>query len=90
VLALQHSGSIRYYANRPTLRWDLLSPQHLDHVLTILRAQGHEPFLVVDGGEYENFRRKFLATGQRAVHQLTLLEIVGDAQIFSFGGHSNH
>jgi hypothetical protein len=84
VLALQHSGSIRYYANRPTLRWDLLSPAHLDQVLTILRAQGYEPFLVVDAGEYENFRQKFLATDQRAVRQLTLLAIMGDARVFAF------
>jgi hypothetical protein len=84
VLALQHSGSIRYYANRPTLRWDLLSPAHLDQVLTILRAQGYEPFLVVDGGEYENFRKKFLATDQRAVQRLTPLAIMGDARVFAF------
>jgi hypothetical protein len=38
VLAGQHSGSIRYYANRPTLRWDLLSPTRLDEVLATFRA----------------------------------------------------
>src|SRR4029079_15216737 len=43
VLAAQHSGSIRYYANRPTLRWDLLSPGRLDEVVATFRAQGYEP-----------------------------------------------
>ena len=52
VLAMQHSGSIRYYADRPTLRWDLLAPSHLEEVLATLRAHGHEVFLVVDAGEY--------------------------------------
>lgn len=84
VLAHQHSGSIRYYANRPTLRWDLLSPSHLDRVLAILRAQGYEPFLVVDAGEYENFRQRFLATDQRAVQRLTPLAVLGDARVFAF------
>lgn len=84
VLAAQHSGSIRYYANRPTLRWDLLSPTRLDEVLATLRAHGSEPFLVVDAGEYEDFREKFTRTGQRAVRQLTPLAVLGDARVFGF------
>lgn len=84
VLAAQHSGSIRYYATRPTLRWDVLSPASLDHVVTAVRAQGYEPLLVVDAGEYEEFRKKFEATGQHAVRELTLLAVLGDARVFGF------
>jgi hypothetical protein len=84
VLAAQHSGSIRYYANRPTLRWDLLSPTRLDEALATFRAQGYEPLLVVDVGEYEQFRERFAATGQHAVQQLTPLAVVGDARVFAF------
>ena len=84
VLAAQHSGSIRYYANRPTLRWDLLSPARLDQVLATFRAQGYEPLLVVDTGEYEDFRARFAATGQPAVQQLTPVAVLGDARVFAF------
>ena len=84
VLALQHSGSIRYYANRPTIRWDLLAPSHLDAVLATLRAHGHEPFLVVDSVEYEAFRKRFEAGDQKAVRQLSLLAVLGDARVFAF------
>jgi Dolichyl-phosphate-mannose-protein mannosyltransferase len=84
VLAAQHSGSIRYYANRPTLRWDLLSPTRLDQALAAVRAQGYEPLLVVDGGEYESFRDRFAAAGQQAVHHLTPLAVLGDARVFAF------
>ena len=84
VLAAQHSGSIRYYANRPTLRWDLLSPTRLDQALATFRTQGYEPLLVVDVGEYEVFRDRFEATGQQAVHQLTPLAVLGDARVFAF------
>jgi dolichyl-phosphate-mannose-protein mannosyltransferase len=84
VLAAQHSGSIRYYADRPTLRWDLLSPARLDQVLATFRAQGYEPILVVDVGEYEVFRDRFAATGQRAVQQLVPLAVLGDARVFAF------
>ena len=84
VLAAQHSGSIRYYANRPTLRWDLLSPGRLDEAVAIFRAQGYEPFLVVDGGEYDQFKARFDATGQRAVQHLVPLAVLGDARVFAF------
>jgi hypothetical protein len=84
VLAAQHSGSIRYYANRPTLRWDLLTPTRLDDVLAIFRAQGYEPILVVDVGEYQSFRDRFAATHQQAIGQLTPLAVLGDARVFAF------
>ncbi|MEO8077409.1 MAG: glycosyltransferase family 39 protein, partial [Acidobacteriota bacterium] len=84
VLASQHSGSIRYYANRPTLRWDLLAPGHLDETLGILRAQGQEPFLVVDAGEDDEFRRRFEAAGQRAVRAMMSLAVCGDARVYGF------
>jgi hypothetical protein len=84
VLAMQHSGSIRYYANRPTLRWDLLAPASLDGTLAILRAQGLEPFLVVDRSEDDDFRRRFGEAGQRAARALSPLGVVGDVRIYAF------
>jgi 4-amino-4-deoxy-L-arabinose transferase-like glycosyltransferase len=84
VLASQHSGSIRYYSGRPILRWDLLSPTRLDQALATFRAQGYEPILVVDTGEYQLFRERFEGTGQRAVHQLTPLAVIGDTRVFAF------
>ena len=85
ILAAQHSGSIRYYANRPTLRWDLIGPGRLDHVVATLRAEGFEPFVVVDGGEDEAFRRRFGDAGQQAVRGLTPLSVLGDARVYGFG-----
>ena len=84
VLAGQHSGSIRYYADRPTLRWDLLAPGHLDDAVATLRAQGYEPFVVVDGGEEEEFRGKFEAAAQRAVRRLTPLAELVEARVLAF------
>jgi hypothetical protein len=84
VLALQHSGSIRYYAGRPTLRWDLLAADSLDETLGILRAQGMEPFLVVDAGEDDDFRRRFDRAGQHAARALVPLAVLGDARVYGF------
>ena len=85
VLAAQHSGSIRYYADRPTLRWDLIAAGRLDEILAILRAQGKEPYLVVDAGEDDEFRRKFDTAGQRAARALEPLAVLGDARVYAFG-----
>ena len=86
ILAGQHSGSIRYYADRPTLRWDLLTPDRLDRAVSTLRAEGFEPFVVVDaGGEDEAFRRRFGEANQHAVRALTLLAVLGDARVYGFG-----
>jgi len=84
VLAAQHSGSVRYYSNRPTLRWDVLAPDRLDRVVATLRAEGFEPFVVLDAGEDEEFRRRFGDAGQQAVRGLTPLAVLGDAHIYRF------
>ena len=84
ILAAQHSGSIRYYAGRPTLRWDLLDAAHLDEALATLRARGYQPFAVIDTAEDEAFRRKFEAAGQRAVRGLTPLAALGEARVYGF------
>jgi dolichyl-phosphate-mannose-protein mannosyltransferase len=84
VLAMQHSGSIRYYANRPTLRWDLLDPHRLDDTIAMLRARGFVPCAVVDAAEDEAFRRRFEDARQRAVRRLTPLAVLGDTRIYGF------
>jgi Dolichyl-phosphate-mannose-protein mannosyltransferase len=84
ILAAQHSGSIRYYAERPTLRWDLLDAAHLDQALASLRAEGYEPYAVLDAEEDVEFRRKFAAAGQRAAARLTPLAVLGAARVYGF------
>lgn len=56
-LAVQQSGSLRYYAGRPTLRWDALDPAWLDRALAHLRRRGHEPYFVLEAWEEEQFRQ---------------------------------
>ncbi|HEX6973178.1 MAG TPA: hypothetical protein VF147_02190 [Vicinamibacterales bacterium] len=84
VFAMQHSGSIRYYADRATIRWDMLDANSLDACIATLRALGHEPFAVVDKGEDPVFRQKFEAAGQRAIHRLMPIAELGDARVYRF------
>jgi len=65
VLSVQHSGSVRYYASRVTLRYDWLQDGALDTALRDLAAQGRRAYLVVDDWEEQEFRARF-APGNRA------------------------
>ena len=43
IISAQHSGSLRYYAGRLTLRWDVGDPAWLDRTVDWLAAHGHHP-----------------------------------------------
>lgn len=68
VYAFQHSGSLRYYGSRMTLRYDLLDPQWLDRSVEWFAARGVHVYAVLDDWEVEVFRNRF--AGQRRVRQI--------------------
>ena len=45
LISMQHSGSLRYYAGRPTLRYDWLTREWWPRALDVLAAQGLSAFL---------------------------------------------
>src|SRR6185295_7507765 len=49
ILGVQHTGSLRIYANRLTLRYDLLEPAWLDRAVDYLQSIGRRPYFVLDG-----------------------------------------
>ena len=59
VLCMQHGGSLRYYADRVTLRYDLLPPEWLDRALEHVKAEGYQPYIVLDDWEESTFRERF-------------------------------
>ena len=84
VMAAQHSGSITYYSGRPTLRWDLLDAASLDRAIASLRRAGYEPYVVLDGGENEQFRAHFGARNQQAVGGLIPMATLGNTSVYGF------
>jgi hypothetical protein len=84
VLAAQHSGSIRYYAGRPTLRWDMLDAGSLDRAIASLRRAGYEPYAVLDVEEDERFRLYFGARDQQAVEGLIPMATLGNTNVYGF------
>jgi hypothetical protein len=59
VLAMQHSGSLRYYGDRVTLRYDVLDEMWLDRAVDWLAARGTHPYLVLEEWELPRFREQF-------------------------------
>jgi hypothetical protein len=63
VLSMQHSGSVRYYAGRDTIRYDWLDPHGLDSAILAIQRMNRGPLLVLDDWEEPDFKRRF--QGQR-------------------------
>jgi len=61
LLSMQHSGSVRYYSGRLSLRWDVLRPDWLEPSLTFLRAKGYRPMLLLEEWEQPLFTKRFAA-----------------------------
>jgi hypothetical protein len=76
IFSMQHSGSLRLYAGRLTLRWDLLDPTWLDRAVAHLQSIGRRPYFVLEDYEVEEFKSRFAgssglgALGWRPIAQL--------------------
>ena len=54
-----HSGSLRIYAARPTVRAELLPDGSLVETVNALERAGYVPYLALEQDEYEAFDRRF-------------------------------
>lgn len=65
ILASIHAGSVRYYAGRATLRFDLLDEAWLDRTLRWLDEHGHHPYVLIEDWEMPGFRKRFAQNNGR-------------------------
>lgn len=64
IFAMQHSGSLRFYSGRLTLRYDWVQPQWAAAVPEAVEHAGFHPYLMVDDWELADVRKQFgLAPG---------------------------
>jgi len=57
IVAVQESGSARYYTGRPVLRWDWLDAD-LDTAIAALRARGWHPVFAIEDWERRDLMQK--------------------------------
>jgi hypothetical protein len=90
VVAQQHGGSVRFYGNRLTLRFDILDPDWLDRSLVHLRQAGYMPYFLLEQWELPQFRERF--AGQRALalldRQPMAVTLDGVVRLYSTGDES--
>ena len=81
VLAFERSGSLRYYAGRMTLRYDVLEPDWLDRAVTWLSAHGVHVYAVLDQRQAAECKRRFAGQQTAAAfdHPVLIYEPVGTA-----------
>jgi hypothetical protein len=58
-ISMQHSGSIRYYADRKTLRYDWLPSRSLDEAVAQLNGLGYKPYFLLEDWEEPAFQARF-------------------------------
>jgi hypothetical protein len=59
ILSMLHSGSLRMYGERLTLRYDWLEGPNYQRALETLVAKGYRPYLVLSEHEEAGFRKQF-------------------------------
>jgi hypothetical protein len=62
VITSLHSGSVRFYAGRRTVVWDVLDGGSLDAVVAFAARKGLAPYLLIGSGEEAAFRTRFAAS----------------------------
>jgi len=64
IISSQHSGSVRLYGGRVTLRYEFLNAEWLDQSIDWLMKHGARPYILLDAWELPQFRQKFGPAGR--------------------------
>ena len=59
VMANQHSGSLRWYGKRQTVRWDFIAPEQLTTTVRDLQSHGATVYVALEGDEVAMFDQRF-------------------------------
>jgi hypothetical protein len=59
LFSVQHSGSLRFYTGRHTVRFDWVKPEWAMDVVPALERAGFHPYLVIDDFEADQVREQF-------------------------------
>jgi hypothetical protein len=59
LIAMEHSGSARYYSGRITLRYDYIPGPQLDSLIDQLERLGYHPYILLEEWELAEFQPRF-------------------------------
>jgi Dolichyl-phosphate-mannose-protein mannosyltransferase len=81
IIATQHSGSVRYYGERMTLRYEVLSERWLDGTIAWLQKRGIHTYILLDDWEHDLFKKKFA--------EKNVLGRLDVAKVFEYWDHTS-
>ena len=61
IVSMQHSGSVRYYSDRTTVRYDVLDPKRFDEQMDTLLKMRFRPYILLESWEVGEFKQRFLS-----------------------------
>jgi hypothetical protein len=64
VFTVIQSGSVRWYGDRATLRWDVIEPAAFGRIVETLRAHGCVPYVLLEEWEEAPFREQFAGASE--------------------------
>jgi hypothetical protein len=59
ILSMQHSGTIRFYSGRLTLRYEYVAPHRFKSTLDWLIAKGYRPYILLENWEESRWRQHY-------------------------------
>ena len=62
---LNHSGTLRHYGGRTTIRTDILDAEWLDRSVAWLQSRGFPAYLVLEDWEVESFKQRYASRNDR-------------------------
>ena len=80
IYTLNHSGSLRFYGGRMTLRPDLLAPEWLDRSVEWFRTRGAQAYLMIEAGFVPQFKREHV--GQTVAEDLDKRLVLNYGDLF--------
>lgn len=84
IFSRQHSGSIRYYAGRLTVRFEEFEPGDLDRAVAWFAAQGVRAYLLLDDADIPIARDVLTGQAAQRVLESPLLHYSGTAQVYLY------
>jgi hypothetical protein len=61
-MSMQHSGSVRYYGGRMTVRYDAISRDHIDDAVAWFTARGIHVYLLAEDWELTDLEQSWAGT----------------------------
>lgn len=90
VITSWHSGSVRFYARRPTLVWDGLPAGWLDRAVGFVRTKGYTPYLLLERWEEPVFRERFRGSALADLDWPPMAEVGAEVRIYDIDGRERY